>query len=66
VSTRTVVEVEREGGFGYQHEIRHVGECLQRGLQESPLWSLTDTLELMETLDAIRTAMGLTYPVDAV
>lgn len=66
VATRTVVPVEREEGFGYQHEIRHVGECLQRGLQESPLWSLEDTVVLMETLDAIRTAMGLTYPVDAV
>lgn len=44
---------EREG-HGYQHEIRHFGECLAQGLSESPLWSLDDTLELASLLDSVR------------
>lgn len=44
------------GGHGYEHEIRHFGECLDRGLSESPLWSLDDTLDLSRLLDAVREA----------
>jgi predicted dehydrogenase len=61
VETRTLVPLEREPGFGYQHEARHVGECLRQGLTESPVWGLEDTLGLMKTLDRIRLAMGLVY-----
>jgi predicted dehydrogenase len=61
VETRTLVPLEREPGFGYQHEARHVGECLRQGLIESPVWGLEDTLGLMKTLDRIRLAMGLVY-----
>lgn len=64
VSTRTEIPVDKEPGFGYQHEARHVQDCLLKGLTESPVWSLTDTLDLMETLDRVRTAMGLRYAVD--
>lgn len=64
VSTRTAIEIEREPGWGYQHEARHVQECLKQGLKESPVWSLNNTLALMETLDRIRAAMGLVYAVD--
>jgi predicted dehydrogenase len=58
------VEVEREEGFGYQHEARHVCECLRQGLTESPVMSLEDSLLLMETLDRIRKACGIQYEVD--
>ena len=61
VETRTLVPLEREPGFGYQHEARHVGECLRQGLTESPVWGLEETLSLMKTLDKIRFAMGLVY-----
>jgi predicted dehydrogenase len=64
VSTRTEIPVEKEPGWGYQHEARHVQECLQKGLTESPVWSLDDTLDLMETLDRVREAIGLNYPAD--
>ena len=64
VSTRTEIPVEREAGWGYQHEARHVQECLSLGLTESPVWGLDKTLELMQTLDRIRAAMGLVYEVD--
>ncbi|MFM7221967.1 MAG: Gfo/Idh/MocA family protein [Bacteroidota bacterium] len=64
VDTRTLVGVDREAGFGYQFEARHVQECLEEGKTESPIWSLDHTLDLMKTLDRIRTAMGLKYGVD--
>ncbi len=64
LDTREVMEVDREEGFGYQYEARHVTACLQKGLTESPVMSFADTLELMETLDAIRKAAGIKYAAD--
>lgn len=64
VDSRTLVPIERGPGFGYQHEAEHVGACLREGLLESPSWSLTNTLDLMRTLDRIRKEMGLKYGVD--
>ena len=65
ITSRTIIPIEKEPGWGYQHEIRHVNECLQKGLTESPVWTLDDTLNLMKTLDAIRGVMGLRYSVDS-
>ena len=53
-----------EEGFGYQHEARHVCECLKKGLTESPVMTHADSLLLMQTLDAIRKEAGIIYPVD--
>lgn len=64
ITSRTIIPIEKEAGWGYQHEIRHVNECLQKGLTESPVWSLDDTFNLMQTLDRIRKEMGLIYKVD--
>ena len=64
VDTRTLIPIERGPGFGYQYEAHHVNECLREGLTESPVWSLDDTLGLMETLDRIRAGMGVRYGVD--
>jgi predicted dehydrogenase len=60
----TMITVAREEGFGYQFEARHVGDCLQKGLTESPVMSLSDSLALMETLDRIRKVAGIAYDVD--
>lgn len=59
-----VVEVERESGFGYQFEARHVNECLAKGLTESPIMTHADTLMLMETLDRVRKTCDIRYSVD--
>jgi hypothetical protein len=56
--------VEKQPGWGYQHQARHVQECLRQGLTESPVWSHQDTLLLMETMDRIRQAAGISYPAD--
>ncbi len=46
---------------GYDYEIRHVMQCLAEDRTESPLWSLDDSLNLMDLLDAIRAEAGIVY-----
>ena len=46
---------------GYHFEIAHVQECLAKGLSESPSMSFAFSLELIETLDEIRSKIGLEY-----
>lgn len=48
---------------GYDYEARHVMDCLTQGLTESPVWSLTDSQNLMTLLDTVRQQIGLTYGV---
>lgn len=61
---RKLIEFEKEAGFGYQYEARHVNECLKKGLTESPVMTHADTLLLMETMDDIRKIAGIKYAVD--
>jgi len=61
---REVVPVEKEAGFGYHFEARHVNECLKKGLVESPVMTHADTLLLMEILDTIRNKARIEYPQD--
>lgn len=65
VDTRQIIPVYKEPGWGYQYEIRHVNECLKKGLTESPVMSHNDSLLLMETLDAIRAKAGIRYNADS-
>jgi predicted dehydrogenase len=65
VDSREVIPVHKEQGSGYQYEARHVNECLQNGLTESPVVTFEDTILLMETLDKIRAIAGIRYPADA-
>ncbi|MFD0931425.1 Gfo/Idh/MocA family protein [Psychroflexus salinarum] len=51
---------------GYQFEIEHVQDCLEKGLTQSPAWPLQSSLELTETLDKIRNIMGLVYKEDEI
>ncbi len=62
--TKQMIPVDKEPGSGYQYEARHVGECLRKGLTESPVMTHDDSLLLMETLDRIRAVAGIHYPVD--
>ena len=62
--TKEIIALDKEEGYGYQYEARHVCECLEKGLTESPIMSHADTLLLMEMLDAIRQKAGIVYPVD--
>ena len=62
--SREIIPFDKEPGYGYQYEARHVQDCLSRGLTESPVMTLEDTLLQMETLDRIREAAGIVYPHD--
>jgi predicted dehydrogenase len=62
--TRRSIPVQKESGSGYQYEARHVGECLRKGLTESPVMTHADSLLIMETMDRIRAAAGIRYTVD--
>ncbi|MBN8822750.1 MULTISPECIES: Gfo/Idh/MocA family oxidoreductase [unclassified Spirosoma] len=46
---------------GYDYEAKHVMSCLAEGKKESPLWSLDDSLNLMQLLDAVRAEAGIVY-----
>jgi predicted dehydrogenase len=58
-----VFEQSFEGG-GFQFEAAHVAECLRVGKTESDIIPLSDTLAVMETLDALRAQIGLKYPME--
>jgi predicted dehydrogenase len=62
--SREIIPVHKEAGSGYQYEARHVGECLRKGLIESPVMSHDDSLLIMETMDRIRSAAGIHYSAD--
>lgn len=61
---REIIPVDKESGFGYQYEARHVNECLKKGLIESPVMTHADTLLMMEILDRIRIKARIEYPAD--
>src|SRR3954469_20100984 len=63
-SSCEIIPVEREEGWGYQYEARHVGECLRNNITESPVMTFKDSILLMETLDSIRQKAGIHYDVD--
>ncbi len=47
---------------GFQYEAAEVARCLGAGLSESPDMTWQDTIEVMETMDAIRMQVGVVYP----
>ncbi len=46
---------------GYQFEAMEVGRCLREGKTESGIMPLDETLEIMRTMDHIRSQFGLKY-----
>jgi predicted dehydrogenase len=62
--SKQIVPVHKESGSGYQYEARHVGECLRKGLIESPVMTHADSLLIMETMDRIRMEAGIHYTAD--
>ena len=49
-------------GNGYQYEAEEVMRCVMAGVKESPVMPLSESLSVMETLDAIRREWRLVYP----
>jgi dihydrodiol dehydrogenase / D-xylose 1-dehydrogenase (NADP) len=47
---------------GYEYEIMEVMECLRKGKTESAIMPLTESLQIMKTMDTLRAQWGLKYP----
>ena len=52
-------------GNGLHYQVKEVHRCLREGLLESPRMPLDESLQIMETMDAIRSSWDLTYPNDS-
>ena len=55
-----IVSFDRETN-GYTYEAEHVNDCLTAGRTESVLWSLDDSVALMDLLDTVRAEAGIVY-----
>jgi predicted dehydrogenase len=62
----SVVFEEKYEATGFQFEARAVQECLKKGLKESPVLPLNETLKIAQTMDALREMWHLKYPSDDV
>ena len=51
-------------GKGYTHEIIECKSCIDRALTESPSWSHSNSLDLIELCDSVRQQIGLKYPFE--
>jgi predicted dehydrogenase len=54
------VEVPHVGN-GLRHQAAEVGRCLRKGLTESPVLTLDETVSIMETMDEIRRQIGFDH-----
>lgn len=52
-------------GNGYNYEAAEVQRCVAAGRLESEIMPWDETLAIMETMDALRAAWGLRYPMEA-
>ncbi len=53
---------EKIVGIGRQYQGLHLEKCVAEGLLESPTMSLTETVEIMQVMDALRAQIGVSYP----
>ncbi len=66
VSGEKEVVFEQEiNGKGLNYQVHEVHRCLRAGLLESPRMPLDESLQIMRTLDEIRTPWAFKYPNDA-
>ncbi len=57
-------KVEGVQDEGYQYEIRHVHDCIRKGLTESPVMTWEKTRSVMKVCDQLRARWGLKYPFE--
>ena len=51
-------------GNGFEEQIAHVCECVEKGLTESPVVTPEQTLFITKQMDEIRKMTGIVYPQD--
>ena len=49
---------------GFEYEIEEAMRCIRAGLTESPLMPLSETLAVIELMDAMRARIGVRYPFE--
>jgi hypothetical protein len=49
---------------GYNYEAAEVASCVRAGKLESAVMTLDESLQIMETMDAIRAQWGMKYPME--
>ena len=51
-------------GIGRQYQGLHLEKCVSAGLLESPVLSVTESVEIMKLMDSLREQIGVTYPTE--
>lgn len=51
-------------GEGRQYQALHVEKCIAEGLTQSPIMSVSETVEIMAVMDQIRAQVGVVYAAD--
>lgn len=60
----SLVYEDNRTSIGYNFEAEEVMKCLSKGVKESSTMSLEESLEIMKTMDTIRSQYGLKYPFE--
>ena len=55
---------EKIAGIGRQYQGLHLEKCVAAGLLESPILSVTESVEIMKVMDALRSQIGVKYPTE--
>jgi predicted dehydrogenase len=55
---------EKIAGVGRQYQGLHLEKCVAAGLKESPVMSISESVEIMKLMDAIRAEIGVKYPTE--
>ena len=63
-NARRVRGATRGGTHGYRYEAIEAMRCLRAGMRESETMPLDETIQIMETMDAIRAQCGVVYPTE--
>ena len=61
--TKEIIEAKFLGN-GFEEQIIHTCECVEKGLKESPINTFEQTLFITKQMDEIREKIGLKYPQD--
>lgn len=61
----TTETFKRSDDENFMYEISHAITCINKGLTESPEFPLSETLNVMKTMDTLRSQWGLVYNEDS-
>ena len=55
---------EKIEGIGRQFQGLHLEKCVAKGLLESPVLSVKESVEIMKVMDSLRAQVGIKYPTE--